>query len=92
MTERREPHDRIDAIRRRDPDTLERVARENLQPLLRAAREEAVDEIDAVVDARFGEAGQWVRRPRSARSPTRTLTVTAPDPDRPFEALPWRRS
>lgn len=119
MTEPREARDVIQAIRRRDPDALERVARDNLQPLLRAARaaglsrddaydvvqevmlvfvqkadqfdgrakvrtwlfgilfrkvaerrrayarEEAVDEIDAVVDARFDRAGQWIRPPRS---------------------------
>lgn len=122
MTDIRESRDRIDAIRSRDPDTLERVARDNLQPLLRAARaaglstddaydtvqetmlvfvqkadqfdgrakvrtwlfgilfrkvaerrraffrEEAVDEIDAVVDARFDQAGQWIRPPRSAEA------------------------
>jgi RNA polymerase sigma-70 factor (ECF subfamily) len=119
MTETREPREFIEAIRRRDPDALERAARDNLQPLLRAARaaglsrddaydvvqevmlvfvqkadqfdgraklrtwlfgilfnkvaerrrafarEEAVDEIDAVVDARFDQAGQWIRPPRS---------------------------
>jgi RNA polymerase sigma-70 factor (ECF subfamily) len=119
LTELREPRERIDAIRRRDADTLESVARENLQPLLRAARaaglstdeaydavqetmlvfvakahefdgrakvrtwlfgilfrkvaerrrafarEEPVDEIDALVDARFDQAGRWIRPPRS---------------------------
>jgi len=29
VTETREPLDRINAIRRRDPETLERIAREN---------------------------------------------------------------
>lgn len=29
------------------------------------AREEATDAIDAVVDARFNERGQWIRRPRA---------------------------
>lgn len=119
VTETRESQERIAAIRRRDPETLEQVAQENLQPLLRAARaaglssddaydavqetmlvlvekadrfdgrarvrtwlfgilfnkvaerrrafgrEEAVDEIDAVVDARFDRAGQWIRPPRA---------------------------
>jgi RNA polymerase sigma-70 factor (ECF subfamily) len=119
MTELREPQDRIDAIRRRDPDVLEQVARDNLQPLVRAARaaglndddahdavqetllvfvqkanqfdgramvrtwlfgilfkkvaerrrafarEEAVDDIEAVVDARFDAAGRWIRPPRA---------------------------
>jgi RNA polymerase sigma-70 factor (ECF subfamily) len=120
MSELREPRDRIDAIRARDPAALERVARDNLQPLLRAARaagldtdgahdavqetllvfvrkadqfdgraavrtwlfgilikkiaeqrrafvrEEAVDDIEAVVDARFDAAGRWSRPPRAA--------------------------
>jgi RNA polymerase sigma-70 factor (ECF subfamily) len=115
----REPQDRIDAIRARDPDMLELVARENLQPLLRAARaaglsgedahdavqetllvfirraedfdgraavrtwlfgilfkkiaerrrafarEETVDDIEAVMDARFDAAGRWSRPPRA---------------------------
>jgi len=119
VTEPREPRERIEAIRTRDPDTLERVARENLQPLLRAARaaglstddaydaaqetmlvfvqkahqfdgrakvrtwlfgilfrkiaerrrafarEEAVEDIDAVFESRFDQAGQWIRPPRS---------------------------
>lgn len=115
----REPRDRVDAIRRRDPAALDAVVRANLQPLLRAARaagltkdaaydavqetllvfvkkadqfdgrasvrtwlfgilfrkvaeqrrafarEEAVDDVDAVVDARFDQAGRWLRPPRS---------------------------
>jgi RNA polymerase sigma-70 factor, ECF subfamily len=118
MAEPREPQERIDAIRARDPDTLERVVRENLQLLVRAARaagldgddahdavqetmlvfvrkadqfdgratvrtwlygillkkvaerrrafarEETVDDIEAVVDARFDAAGRWSRPPR----------------------------
>ena len=119
MTRPPEPQDRIDGIRRRDPDVLEAVARESLQPLLRGARaagmdgddaydvvqetllvfvqkahefdgrarvltwlfgilfhkirerrrafarEETVDDIEAVVDARFDAAGRWVRPPAS---------------------------
>lgn len=119
MNRPRESQDRIDGIRRRDPDTIEAVARENLQPLLRAARaaglnsddaqdavqetlltfvkkadqfdgraqvrtwlfgilfrkvaaqrraharEDAVYDIDAVVDARFAADGRWARPPRS---------------------------
>jgi len=118
--EPRESRNRTDAIRRRDPDTLERVARDNLLPLLRAARaaglndddahdavqdtllvfvqkaeqfdgramvrtwlfgilfkkvaerrrafgrEDTVDDIEAVVDARFDAAGRWTRPPRAA--------------------------
>jgi RNA polymerase sigma-70 factor (ECF subfamily) len=115
----RESPERSDAIRRRDPVTLEAVARENVGPLLRAARaaglsdadardtvqeallvfvqkadsydgrarvrtwlfgilfnkvaerrravarEEATDDIEAVVDARFDARGQWIKPPRS---------------------------
>lgn len=115
----REPPQRFDAIRRRDPAALEAVARENIGPLLRGARaaglsggdaydavqeallvfvekadrydgrasvrtwlfgilfnkiaerrravarEEAVDDIDAVVNARFDARGQWIKPPRS---------------------------
>jgi RNA polymerase sigma-70 factor (ECF subfamily) len=115
----REPPERSDAIRRRDPAALEAVARENVGPLLRAARaaglseadaqdavqeallvfvekadrydgrasvrtwlfgilfkkvaerrravarEEATDDIETVVDARFDARGQWIKPPRS---------------------------
>lgn len=118
MTTPREPPERADAIRRRDPATLEAVARENLAPLVRAARaagladhdahdavqdallvfvqkadqydgraalrtwlfgilfnkirerrravvrEEAVDDIETVVEARFDAAGRWLRPPK----------------------------
>ncbi|MDP3911895.1 MAG: sigma-70 family RNA polymerase sigma factor [Gemmatimonadales bacterium] len=119
MTTPREPLQRRDAIRGRDPAALEAVARENIGPLLRGARaaglsgadaydavqevllvfvekadrydgrasvrtwlfgilfnkiaerrravarEATVDDIDAVVDARFDARGQWIKPPRS---------------------------
>ncbi|HLQ59446.1 MAG TPA: sigma-70 family RNA polymerase sigma factor [Gemmatimonadales bacterium] len=119
MTTPREPPERCDAIRRRDPAALEAAARENIGPLLRGARaaglsggdaydavqeallvfvekadrydgrasvrtwlfgilfnkiaerrravarEEPVDDIDAVVDARFDARGQWIKPPRA---------------------------
>jgi RNA polymerase sigma-70 factor (ECF subfamily) len=41
------------------------------------AREETVDEIDAVVDARFDQAGQWIRPPRSPEVFTSTTQAMA---------------
>jgi RNA polymerase sigma-70 factor (ECF subfamily) len=137
----REPPERIAAIRRRDPDALERAARESLAPLLRAARaaglrgaeaedavqdallvfvqkadqfdgrasvrtwlfgilfnkvaerrrafarEEPVDDIDAVVEARFGADGAWARPPDAAVVAGTTMAALAEC----LERLPPRR-
>lgn len=50
----REPSERVELIRKRDPATIEAIARENLGPLTRAARAAGLgadDVLDAVQDA-----------------------------------------